>query len=141
MSHQIGSKCYRFFSPSNFMQFGKDELGRIPILPFFYLYVMRTEMEAYIRGLIPNFAQFCDMPAEFVQVYCHIAAHKFYFFCDPSRRGPFNVHLRSIILFTGKACIKKILPGNCLQELMELHQESEGDIDTENTDNRYSNQK
>ncbi|KAL7608036.1 hypothetical protein Lser_V15G10524 [Lactuca serriola] len=145
-TEQIGSKCYRFFSPSNFMKFGKDESGRIPILPF-YLYVMRTvsltqaridmseldedsdgflqpyEMEAYIRGLIPNLAQLCDMPTEFVQMYCHIAAHKFFFFCDPSRRG--------------KACIKKILLSNCLQELMELHQESE-EGDAENTENWFS---
>ena len=45
------------------------------------------EMEAYIRGLIPNLAQLRDMPAAFVQMYCRIAAHKFFFFCDPHRRG------------------------------------------------------
>ncbi|XP_071705096.1 probable serine/threonine-protein phosphatase 2A regulatory subunit B'' subunit TON2 [Rutidosis leptorrhynchoides] len=147
---QIGSKCRRFFSPSNFMKFEKDESGRIAILPF-YLYVMRTvsltqaridmseldedsdgylqpyEMEAYIRGLIPNLAQLRDMPAEFVQMYCHIAAHKFFFFCDPTRKG--------------KACIKKILLSNCLQELMELHQEFDGEgtgTETEQTENWFS---
>ncbi|KAJ0914907.1 putative guanylate cyclase activating protein [Helianthus annuus] len=147
-TEQIGPKCRRFFSPSNFMKFEKDESGRIAILSF-YLYVMRTvsltqaridmseldedsdgflqpyEMEAYIRGLIPNLAQLCDMPAEFVQMYCHIATHKFFFFCDPNRRG--------------KACIKKILLSNCLQELMELHQESEVEAaDTEQTENWFS---
>ncbi|OAY76032.1 putative serine/threonine-protein phosphatase 2A regulatory subunit B subunit TON2, partial [Ananas comosus] len=130
-TEQIGPKCRRFFSPSNFMKFEKDESGRIAILPF-YLYVMRTvsltqaridmseldedsdgflqphEMEAYIRGLIPNLAQLREMPQAFVQMYCRIAAHKFFFFCDPHRRG--------------KACIKKVLLSNCLQELMELHQ-------------------
>lgn len=40
-AEQIGPKCRRFFSPSNFMKFEKDEQGRIAILPF-YLYVMRT---------------------------------------------------------------------------------------------------
>jgi len=40
-TEQIGPKCRRFFSPSNFMKFEKDEQGRIAILPF-YLYVMRT---------------------------------------------------------------------------------------------------
>lgn len=40
-TEQIGPKCRRFFSPSNFMKFEKDEAGRIAILPF-YLYVMRT---------------------------------------------------------------------------------------------------
>ncbi|KAK6914536.1 Protein of unknown function DUF936, plant [Dillenia turbinata] len=40
------------------------------------------EMEEYIRGLIPNLAQLLDMPAAFVQMYCCIAAQKF-FFCDP----------------------------------------------------------
>lgn len=40
-TEQIGQKCKRFFSPSNFMKFEKDESGRIAILPF-YLYVMRT---------------------------------------------------------------------------------------------------
>lgn len=44
-------------------------------------------MEAYIRGLIPNLAQLREMPAAFVQMYCRIAAHKFFFFCDPHRRG------------------------------------------------------
>lgn len=44
-------------------------------------------MEAYIRGLIPNLAQLRDMPAAFVQMYCRIAARKFFFFCDPHRRG------------------------------------------------------
>nr|KYP58058.1 Pentatricopeptide repeat-containing protein At4g22765 family [Cajanus cajan] len=147
-TEQIGPKCRRFFSPSNFMKFEKDEQGRIAILPF-YLYVMRTvsltqaridmseldedsdgflqphEMEAYIRGLIPNLAQLRDMPAAFVQMYCRIAAHKFFFFCDPHRRG--------------KACIKKVLLSNCLQELMELHQESEEEVtDTEQAENWFS---
>nr|GMD77809.1 probable serine/threonine-protein phosphatase 2A regulatory subunit B'' subunit TON2 [Ipomoea batatas] len=147
-TEQIGPKCRRFFSPSNFMKFEKDESGRIAILPF-YLYVMRTvsltqaridmseldedsdgflqphEMEAYIRGLIPNLAQLRDMPAAFVQMYCRIAAHKFFFFCDPNRRG--------------KACIKKILLSNCLQELMELHQESEEEVtDAEQAENWFS---
>lgn len=44
-------------------------------------------MEAYIRGLIPNLAQLRDMPSAFVQMYCRIAARKFFFFCDPHRRG------------------------------------------------------
>ncbi|KAL6513356.1 putative serine/threonine-protein phosphatase 2A regulatory subunit B'' subunit ton2 [Orobanche gracilis] len=147
-TEQIGIKCRRFFSPSNFMKFEKDESGRISILPF-YLYVMRTvsltqaridmseldedsdgflllnEMESYVRGLIPNLAQLRDMPASFVQMYCRIAAHKFFFFCDPHKRG--------------KACIKKVLLSNCLQELMELHQESEEEAaDTEQAENWFS---
>lgn len=44
-------------------------------------------MEAYIRGLIPNLAQLRDMPAGFLNMYCRIAAQKFFFFCDPHRRG------------------------------------------------------
>ncbi|KAM0988322.1 hypothetical protein ACFX13_012517 [Malus domestica] len=147
-TEQIGPKCRRFFSPSNFMKFEKDEQGRIAILPF-YLYVMRTvsltqaridmseldedsdgflqphEMEAYIRGLIPNLAQLRDMPSGFSAMYCRIAAQKFFFFCDPHRRG--------------KACIKKVLLSNCLQELMELHQESEEEVtDNEQAENWFS---
>ncbi|KZV51221.1 tonneau [Dorcoceras hygrometricum] len=162
-TEQIGPKCRRFFSPSNFMKFEKDELGRIAILPF-YLYVMRTvrpicyelntsrrvqvsltqaridmseldedsdgflqphEMESYIGGLIRNLAQLRDMPGAFVQMYCRIAAHKFFFFCDPHKRG--------------KACIKKVLLSNCLQELMELHQESEEEVtDNEQAENWFS---
>ncbi|CAA7061891.1 unnamed protein product [Microthlaspi erraticum] len=147
-TEQIGPKCRRFFSPSNFMKFEKDEAGRIAILPF-YLYVMRTvsltqaridmseldqdsdgflevdEMESYISGLIPNLAQLRDMPEAFMQMYCRIASQKFFFFCDPHRRG--------------KACIKKILLSNCLQELMELHQESEEEVtDTEQAENWFS---
>ncbi|GFZ14031.1 similar to tonneau 2 [Actinidia rufa] len=88
-------------------------------------FLQSHEMEAYIRGLIPNLAQLRDMPAAFVQTYCRIAAHKFFFFCDPNRRG--------------KACIKKILLSNCLQELMELHQESEEEVtDTEQAENWFS---
>nr|GEU40956.1 probable serine/threonine-protein phosphatase 2A regulatory subunit B'' subunit TON2 [Tanacetum cinerariifolium] len=41
----------------------------------------------YIGGLIPNLAQLRDMPAEFIQMYYHIATHRFFFFCDPSREG------------------------------------------------------
>nr|GEY34809.1 retrovirus-related Pol polyprotein from transposon TNT 1-94 [Tanacetum cinerariifolium] len=47
--------------------------------------LLTKEMEAYIGGLIPNLAQLRDMPAEFIQMYYHIAAHRFFFFCDPSR--------------------------------------------------------
>ncbi|KAJ7536115.1 hypothetical protein O6H91_12G056800 [Diphasiastrum complanatum] len=136
-TEQIGVKCRRFFSPSNFMKFEKDEYGRIAILPF-YLYVMRTvsltqaridmseldedgdgflqaqEMEAYIRGLIPNLAQLRDIPPPFLSMYCRIAARKFFFFCDVHRKG--------------KLCIKKVLLSNCLAELMELHRESEEDV-------------
>ncbi|XXG76708.1 hypothetical protein AAC387_Pa08g1005 [Persea americana] len=71
-------------------------------------FLQSQEMEAYISGLIPNLAQLRDMPAAFIQMYCRIAAHKFFFFCDPHRRG--------------KACIKKVLLSNCLEELMELYQ-------------------
>ncbi|CAI9282486.1 unnamed protein product [Lactuca saligna] len=75
-------------------------------------------MEAYIRGLIPNLAQLRDMLGAFVQMYCRIAAPKFFFFFYPNRRG--------------KACIKKVLLSHCLQELMELHQESDEEVtDTE----------
>lgn len=147
-AEQVGPKCKRFFCPSNFMKFEKDESGRIAILPF-YLYVMRTvsltqaridmseldedgdgflqahEMEAYIRGLIPNLAQLRDMPSAFLQMYCRIAAHKFFFFCDPYRRG--------------KLCIKKVLLSNCLAELMELHQENEEEVaDSEQGENWFS---
>ncbi|KAL2464128.1 putative serine/threonine-protein phosphatase 2A regulatory subunit B'' subunit TON2 [Forsythia ovata] len=74
------------------------------------------EMENYIKGLIPNLAQLRDMPAAFEQTYCRIAAHKYFFSVIP----------------IGKACIKKVLLSNCLQELMELHQESEEEVtDTE----------
>ncbi|CAN7067804.1 hypothetical protein IGI04_041220 [Brassica rapa subsp. trilocularis] len=147
-TEQIGPKCRQFFSPSNFMKFEKDDAGRIAILPF-YLYVLRTvsltqaridmsehdqdsdgflqshEMESYIMGLIPNLAQLRDMLETFRQTYCRIAAQKFFFFCDPNRRG--------------KACIKKILLSNCLQELMELHQESEEEVtETEQAENWFS---
>ncbi|KAI7746327.1 hypothetical protein M8C21_030578 [Ambrosia artemisiifolia] len=88
-------------------------------------FLQPNEMEAYIRGLIPNLAQLRDMPGPFVQMYCKIAARKFFFFCDPNRRG--------------KACIKKVLLSNCLQELMELHQESEEEVtDTEQAENWFS---
>ena len=61
------------------------------LFPSFLIIVMilffHQEMEAYIRGLIPNLAQLRDMPSGFVNMYCRIAAQKFFFFCDPHRRG------------------------------------------------------
>lgn len=63
------------------------------LLTFFPLILMKwfsatiQEMEGYIRGLIPNLAQLRDIPDAFVHMYCRIAAHKFFFFCDPHRRG------------------------------------------------------
>ncbi|KAL8162245.1 hypothetical protein V2J09_013734 [Rumex salicifolius] len=88
-------------------------------------FLQAHEMEAYIRGLIPNLAQLRNMAPALIQMYCRIAAHKFFFFCDPHRRG--------------KACIKKVLLSNCLQELMELHQETEEEVsDTEQAENWFS---
>ena len=55
------------------------------LIVFFFFFWQ--EMEGYIRGLIPNLAQLRDIPASFVQPYCRIAARKFFFFCDPARRG------------------------------------------------------
>nr|GEX68557.1 hypothetical protein [Tanacetum cinerariifolium] len=69
-------------------------------------FLQHHEMEAYIPGLITNLAQLRDTPTQFVQMYCHIAYQKF-FFCDPNRRG--------------KPCM--VLLSNCLQELIEPHQE------------------
>ena len=61
-------------------------------------------MEAYIRGLIPNLAQLCDMPNAFMQMYCRIAAHKFFFLCDPNRRGwptfLFYTFINSFLIFS-----------------------------------------
>ncbi|KAG0572471.1 hypothetical protein KC19_VG098100 [Ceratodon purpureus] len=147
-TEQVGPKCRKFFSACNFLKFEKDDFGRIAILPF-YLYVMRTvsltqaridmseldedgdgflqpqEMEAYVRGLIPNLAQLRHIPSPFLSMYSRIAARKFYFFCDPLRRG--------------KLCIKKVLLSNCLAELMELHQETEEEGGgTEPVDNWFS---
>ncbi|XP_075512259.1 putative serine/threonine-protein phosphatase 2A regulatory subunit B'' subunit TON2 [Primulina tabacum] len=83
------------------------------------------EMESYMGGLISNLLQLWDMPGAFVQMYCRIAAHKFFFFCDPHERS--------------YACIKKVLLSNCLQELMELHQESEEEVtDNEQAENWFS---
>ncbi|CAL5413189.1 unnamed protein product [Camellia sinensis] len=112
------------------------------------------EMEAYIRGLIPNLAQLRDMPATFIQTYCRIAAHKFFFFCDSHRRAaqagcnhiwiPLSVAPMGLRGLKGgvdieKGCIKKILLSNCLQELMELHQESEEEVtDIEQAENWFS---
>ena len=55
-TEQIGPKCRRFFSPSNFMKFEKDESGRIAILPF-YLYVMRT-VSLFISLIFRNVTNF-----------------------------------------------------------------------------------
>jgi serine/threonine-protein phosphatase 2A regulatory subunit B'' len=56
-TEQIGQKCKRFFSPSNFMKFEKDDSGRIAILPF-YLYVMRTVSYFLQASFVPH-ASFC----------------------------------------------------------------------------------
>lgn len=57
---------------------------------------LEQEMENYIGGLIPNLAQLRDMPSAFVTMYCRIAAHKFFFFCDPHKRG---WHLALVVRF------------------------------------------
>jgi serine/threonine-protein phosphatase 2A regulatory subunit B'' len=50
-------------------------------------FLQPQEMEAYIRGLIPNLAQLRNIPPPFLSMYSRIAARKFFFFCDPLRRG------------------------------------------------------
>ncbi|GJV29186.1 probable serine/threonine-protein phosphatase 2A regulatory subunit B'' subunit TON2 [Tanacetum coccineum] len=52
-------------------------------------FLQHHEIEAYIRGLIPNLAQLRDMPTQFVQMCCRIASQKFLFFFDPNRRDVF----------------------------------------------------
>jgi serine/threonine-protein phosphatase 2A regulatory subunit B'' len=54
-TEQIGQKCKRFFSPSNFMKFEKDDSGRIAILPF-YLYVMRTVSNLHLQANVVKFS-------------------------------------------------------------------------------------
>ncbi|GKA63451.1 probable serine/threonine-protein phosphatase 2A regulatory subunit B'' subunit TON2 [Tanacetum coccineum] len=61
--------------------------------PKFLIVVKVAFHKPYIRGLIANFAQLRDMPAEFIQMYCHIAAHKFFSLCDPVRRVLFEEFL------------------------------------------------
>lgn len=66
-TEQIGPKCRRFFSPSNFMKFEKDESGRIAILPF-YLYVMRTV------GLCPLFVMLLLLYGTFLLFFLAISS-------------------------------------------------------------------
>lgn len=56
-----------------------DEIIDLPDVP--------QEMQSYITGLIPNLAQLRQMPTNFNSTYCRVAASKFFFFCDPHRRG------------------------------------------------------
>lgn len=79
----LGS-LYQILSYQNLLVYGKVE--HCSFFSFCHPGVLQ-EMEAYIRGLIPNLAQLRDMPPAFIQMYCRIAAHKFFFFCDPHRRG------------------------------------------------------
>ncbi|GJV91182.1 probable serine/threonine-protein phosphatase 2A regulatory subunit B'' subunit TON2 isoform X2 [Tanacetum coccineum] len=110
-TEQIGPKCRRFLSPSNFMKFEKDESGRIAILPF-YLYVMRTVSLTQAR---------IDMSE-----------------LDEDSDGFLQDHKMEAYV-PGKACIKKVLLSNCLQDLMELHQESEEEVtDTEQAECLFS---
>lgn len=64
--------------------------------------IFLQEMEGYIRGLIPNLAQLRDIPASFVQTYCRIAARKFFFFCDPARRGLTTNYIWNVL---SKCCL------------------------------------
>ncbi|RLM99595.1 phosphatase subunit g4-1 [Panicum miliaceum] len=119
-TEQIGQKCKRFFSPSNFMKFEKDDSGRIAILPF-YLYVMRTVSLTQARIDMSELDEDSD---GFLQPH----HYEINFLCH---NVPF--------ILAGKACIKKVLLSNCLQELMELHQESEEEVtDTEQAENWFS---
>ncbi|GJP52857.1 hypothetical protein CLOM_g11940 [Closterium sp. NIES-68] len=133
---RVGSKCQRFFTAATFLTFEADDSGRIAILPF-YLYVMRwvsitqtridmsmldhdgdgylkpSEMEAYIRGLVPSLKLLKGMEPEFLDTYCRISTRKFLFFCDPQKRG--------------KLLIREVLLSPVLSELMELRQDAEGE--------------
>lgn len=78
-TEQIGPKCRRFFSPSNFMKFEKDEQGRIAILPF-YLYVMRTVCHLPTSPILV--ALLFNSP-EYWSIYvalCFISSLKLFFF-------------------------------------------------------------
>lgn len=76
MCSETGYATILFYSSSNLCNHSNE-----------CLIIFLQEMEGYIRGLIPNLAQLRDIPASFVQTYCRIAARKFFFFCDPARRG------------------------------------------------------
>ncbi|GJU99589.1 probable serine/threonine-protein phosphatase 2A regulatory subunit B'' subunit TON2 [Tanacetum coccineum] len=104
-TEQIGPKCRRFFSPSNFMKFEKDESGRIAILPF-YLYVMRMVSLTQARIDMSELDEDSD---RFLQHHSLIDLLYVDSHCCAS-----YMHW--------KACIKKVLLSNCLQKLMELHQ-------------------
>ena len=63
-------------------------LLQVFVLKYFsFILIILKEMESYIRGLIPNLAQLRDIPGPFLPMYCRIAVRKFFFFCDPHRRG------------------------------------------------------
>ncbi|KAK9167134.1 hypothetical protein Scep_002325 [Stephania cephalantha] len=69
-TEQIRPKCRRFFSPSNFMKFEKDESGIIAILPF-YLYVMRTGDEfdfVFVDADKPNYIKYHEILVKLVKV-------------------------------------------------------------------------
>ena len=73
--------CFLCFS-------GFATLHQIFVLKYFsFILIFPKEMESYIRGLIPNLAQLRDIPGPFLPMYCRIAVRKFFFFCDPHRRG------------------------------------------------------
>ncbi|KAL2505040.1 putative serine/threonine-protein phosphatase 2A regulatory subunit B'' subunit TON2 [Abeliophyllum distichum] len=57
------------------------------IILYVLKFSMEQEMGSYIKGLIRNMAQLRDMPTAFEETYCCIAAHNFFFFCEPHKRG------------------------------------------------------
>ncbi|KAJ4460405.1 putative Serine/threonine-protein phosphatase 2A regulatory subunit B'' subunit gamma [Paratrimastix pyriformis] len=126
-------KARAFFTATLFLQFERDEYGRINILNFFDYcmrkgtllqahielsaydvvgdgYLREQDMDVWVSNLIPTLAQLRGIDETFLPFYICTVVRKFFFFLDPMHRERIG--------------IKKLILSPYLLELFELRDET-----------------
>lgn len=143
--HEMPAKAARYFAPSVFVRFERDQYDRISTQAFFQfvcghvtlaqtrvalsLYdvtasgsLREQDLENYIFNLIPDLPPLRTLQENFYPFYVFTAVRKFIFFLDPKR--------------TGRVSIKNLVSSRILSELLELRRQ--GWVEEENRRNWFS---
>mmetsp|Transcript_19387 Transcript_19387/g.68635 ORF Transcript_19387/g.68635 Transcript_19387/m.68635 type:complete len:455 (-) Transcript_19387:184-1548(-) len=142
---EMPPKAARYFAPSVFVRFERDQYDRISTQAFFQfvcghvtlaqtrvalsLYdvtasgsLREQDLENYIFNLIPDLPPLRTLQENFYPFYVFTAVRKFIFFLDPKR--------------TGRISIKNLVSSKILSELLELRRQ--GWVEEENRRNWFS---
>lgn len=142
---EMPDKAARYFMPSVFVRFERDQYDRISTQSFFQFvcghvtlaqtrvalslydvtasgYLREQDLENYIFNLIPDLPPLRTLQENFYPFYVFTAVRKFMFFLDPRR--------------TGRISIKDLVSSKILSELLELR--NQGWIEEENRRNWFS---